>query len=509
MKLLGRRKDSPLTDLFVWEGNPLPDCRPLIGTFRNLLKAMQLTQTMSLQQKLAPQLIQSLQLLQLPTLELEQLIRQELELNPMLELEEQEEILQEEEARDEEEGPEAEEELSSDFDEEDWTEYLEDGFNMAGDSFREFERKDEQQERRREIKDTETLMDRLHFQLHMGVSTPEERGIGEFILGNLDGNGYLVFPMKEVAENLNVSVKEVERVLTVIQGFDPPGIAARDLRECLMIQLTEKRLKHSLAMKIVRDHFEDWTKWRHRELCRNLKISEDAFRDAIEVISSLNPKPGAELFAEMSRTIIPDITIEKVDEDYVVVMNDRFTPSLRVSPTYYTLLKDPKQSASGAKTFILERLDRARWLINSIEQRRSTILKVVNAIVKNQRDFLEHGIPSLKPMVLQDVAEEIEMHASTVSRVTNGKYVQTPQGVFELKFFFDNKVVSMEGEDLSVKSVRDRIRQLIGNEEPKKPLNDQKIVDLLNEEGIDVARRTVAKYRDNMRIPSARFRKQL
>jgi RNA polymerase sigma-54 factor len=454
---------------------------------------MQLTQTMSLQQKLAPQLIQSLQLLQLPTLELEQLIRLELEMNPMLELEEQEEILQEEEARDEEESPEAEEELSSDFDEEDWTEYLEDGFNMAGDSFREFERKDEQQERRREIKDTETLMDRLFFQLRMGVSTPEERRIGEFILGNLDGNGYLAYPLKEVAENLNVSVKDVERVLTVIQGFDPPGIAARDLRECLMIQLTEKGLKDSLAMKIVRDHFEDWTKWRHRELCRNLKISEDAFREALEVISSLNPKPGAELFAEAPRTIIPDITIEKVDEDYVVLMNDRFTPSLRISP----------------KTFILERLDRARWLINSIEQRRSTILKVVNAIVKNQRDFLEHGIPFLKPMVLQDVAEEIEMHASTVSRVTNGKYVQTPQGVFELKFFFDNKVVSMEGEDLSVKSVRDRIRQLIENEEPKKPFSDQKIVDLLNEEGIDVARRTVAKYRDNMRIPSARFRKQL
>jgi RNA polymerase sigma-54 factor len=470
---------------------------------------MQLTQTLSLQQKLAPQLIQSLQLLQLPTLELEQLIRQELEMNPMLELEEQEEILQEEEAPDEEESPEAEEELSSDFDEEDWTEYLEDGFNMAGDTHREFEIKDEQQEWRREIKDTETLMDRLLFQLRLGVSMTEDRLIGEFILGNLDGNGYLASPLKEVAENLNVSVKNVERVLKIIQNFDPPGIAARDLRECLMIQLTEKGLKHSLAMKIVRDHFGDWTKWRHRELCRNLKISEDVFRDALEVISDLNPKPGAELFAEAPRTIIPDVTIEKVDDDYVVLLNDRSTPSLRVSATYYALLKDPKQSSADAKTFILERLDRARWLINSIEQRRSTILKVVNAIVQNQRDFLEHGIPFLKPMVLQDVADEIEMHASTVSRVTSGKYVQTPQGVFELKFFFDNKVASMEGEDLSVKSVQDRIRQLIENEQPKKPFSDQKIVDLLNEEGVDLARRTVAKYRDNMRIPSARFRKQI
>ncbi|OPX25096.1 MAG: RNA polymerase sigma-54 factor [Candidatus Latescibacterota bacterium] len=470
---------------------------------------MQLSQTLSLQQRLAPQLIQSLQLLQLPTLELEQLIRQELEMNPMLELEEHEEILQEEETRDEEESPEAEEELSSEFDEEDWTEYLEDGFNMGNDHLREFEREDEQQERRREIKDTETLMDRLLFQLHMGVSTPEDRLIGETILGNLDGNGYLASPLKEVAENLNVSVKDVERVLKIIQTFDPSGIAARDLRECLMIQLTEKGLKDSLAMKIVRDHFEDWTKWRHRELCQNLKISEDALRDAFEVISGLNPRPGADLFAETPRTIIPDVTIEKVDDDYVVLLNDRFTPSLRVSPAYYALLKDPKHTSPDAKSFILERLDRARWLINSIEQRRSTILKVVNAIIKNQRGFLEHGISFLKPMVLQDVAEEIGMHASTVSRVTSGKYVQTPQGVFELKFFFDNKVASMEGEDLSVKSVQDKIRQLIENEDPKKPLNDQKIADLLNEAGIDVARRTVAKYRDNMRIPSARYRKQL
>ncbi|MFH1008158.1 MAG: RNA polymerase factor sigma-54 [Candidatus Latescibacterota bacterium] len=470
---------------------------------------MQLSQTLSLQQKLAPQLIQSLQLLQLPTLELEQLIRQELEMNPMLELEEQEENLESEEADTEAESPDTEEELSSDFDAEDWAKYLEDGFNMGGDSSREFERRDEQEEPRREIKDTETLMDRLLFQLHMGVSDPEDRLIGEFILGDLDGNGYLSAPTEEVSEALHVSAQDVERLLRIIQRFDPPGVAARDLRECLMTQLSEKGLGDSLAMQIVRDHFEDWTKWRHRELCRDLRISEETFRDALEVICSLNPKPGAELFADTPRTIIPDVTIEKVDEEYVVLLNDRFSPSLRVSPSYYALLKDPKYTATDAKSFIVERLDRARWLINSTEQRRATILKVVYAIVKHQRAFLEHGIRFLKPMVLQDVAEEIEMHASTVSRVTSGKYVQTPQGIFELKFFFDNRVASTEGEDLSVKSVRDQIAQLIKIENPKKPLSDEKILKLLNEAGIDMARRTVAKYRDQMRIPSARFRKQL
>ena len=468
---------------------------------------MQLSQTLSLQQRLAPQLIQSLQLLQLPALELEQLIKQELELNPVLELEEDEEALSQEEAPDEEERPD-EEELTSDFDEEDWTKYLEDAYEMGSRDFGEFEKRDEE-EYRREPKEAETLMDRLSFQLPMSVSTPEERQIGEFILGNLNEDGYLSCSVEEIAESLGGSVEDVERVLEIIQTFDPPGIAARDLRECLMIQLAEKGLESSMAMKIVRDHFEDWIKWHHPQLVQDLKISEDELRNALKVISSLNPKPGVELFAEEPRTIVPDVTVEKIDGEYVVILNDRFTPSLRISRTYYALLKAPKTISSEAKAFILERLDKARWLINSIEQRRSTILKVVNAIVRNQYDFLENGISYLKPMVLQDVADEIEMHASTVSRVTSGKYVQTPQGVFELKFFFDSKVASMEGEDLSVKSVMDRMRHLIGDEDPQKPLSDQQIVHLLNEEGIDIARRTVAKYRDKMRIPSGRYRKQL
>ena len=468
---------------------------------------MQLTQTLSLQQKLAPQLIQSLQLLQLSALELEQLIKQELELNPVLELEEDEEPPSQEEAPDEEERPD-EEELTSDFDEEDWTKYLEDAYEMGSRDFGEFEKRDEE-EYRREPKETETLMDRLLFQLRMSVSTPKEQQIGEFILGNLNGDGYLTCPVDEIAESLSVPVEDVERVLEIIQTFDPPGIAARDLRECLMIQLTEKGLEDSLAMKIVRDHFEDWIKWHHPQLAQDLNISEDELRDALEVISSLNPKPGAELFAEEPRTIVPDVTVEKIDGEYIVILNDRFAPSLRISPAYVALLKDPKTTSSEAKTFILERLNRARWLINSIEQRRSTILKVMNAIIRNQRDFLENGIHYLKPMVLQDVADEIGMHASTVSRVTSGKYVQTPQGVFELKFFFDSKLASMEGEELSVKSVMDRIRHLIEHEDPQMPLSDQQIGDLLNQEGIDIARRTVAKYRDNMRIPSARYRKKI
>ena len=485
---------------------------------------LRISQNLSLQQKMAPQLIQSLQLLQMSTLELEMEIKQQMELNPLLEEGmDQEESSQEAEA-DADDGLKEEEELPDDMEQIDWDALLEDQFDQGSYNSERteydpnWETDREPQENR--ITVIPPLVDQLRDQLVLDDLTKRQVEIGEFIIGNLDDKGYLGCSVEDIVEGLDLPAEEIEQVLGIIQGFDPPGVAARDLRECLMLQLRllEDERRH-LALEIVRDHMEDLTKRRFTRITRALGISEDDLRDALDLIENLQPYPGSPstsdyaglltLETEVSY-ITPDIIVEKVGVEWVVSLSDGTLPSLRINGSYSQLLKDPRRNGKDeVKTYVTKKLNDARWLINAIHQRRTTMLKVANYIVRMQMPFFEHGPARLKPMVLQDVADAVEMHVSTISRVSNGKYMQSPHGVFELKYFFDSKVSTDSGEDVSARSVKERISRLIEDEDKTKPLSDQEIADVLGKESLQIARRTVAKYRDQLGINSQRYRKAL
>ncbi|MGY8823039.1 MAG: RNA polymerase factor sigma-54 [Candidatus Latescibacterota bacterium] len=482
---------------------------------------------MSLQQKMAPQLIQSLQLLQMSTLELELEIKQQLELNPLLE-ESMEQLEESEEPKEEVEAVKEEEELPQETEEVDWDAMLDEQFDTGSynserteyDPNWEVDR--EPQENR--ITTIPPLVERLHEQLALSDLPIEDREIGELIIGNLDDRGYLGCPLGEVAADLDVEDADVEQVLRVIQTFEPPGIAARDLRESLLIQLALNNEPFAeLALEIVRDHMEDLTRRRLTRITRALGISNDVLKDALAVIEGLQPYPGSMSSSDYNGLltmdtevsyITPDLIVEKEGEVWVVSLTDGTLPSLRINAVYTDLLKKPKKKKKKkgpdeVKTYVSKKLNDARWLINAIHQRRTTMLKVANYLVRAQMGFFEHGSSHLRPMVLQDVADEVEMHVSTISRVSNGKYMQTPHGVFELKYFFDSKVSTDVGEDVSARSVKDKIARMVADENKSKPLSDQEIADELGKDGLRIARRTVAKYRDQLQIASQRYRKEL
>ena len=485
---------------------------------------LRISQNLSLQQKMAPQLIQSLQLLQMATLDLELYLKQELELNPLLEegLELEEEVEEVEEKP--EEGLKEEEELPKEAEEVDLDALLEDQFDQNEynserteyDPNWEVDR--EPQENR--ITAIPPLMEQLQEQLALTDLDEAERQIGEFILGSLDERGYLACSTLDIAEVMGVDIEGVERVLQVVQSFDPPGVAARDLRECLIIQLKQEQGRVAeTALQIVRQYMDDMTKRRFSRITRGLGISNDELKTAMQFIEGLQPYPGSVSSSDYNNlltldmdvtSVIPDIVVEKSCEEWIVAPTDGHLPPLRVNKEYEELLKDGKSNGKDeVHSYVSEKLNDARWLINAIHQRRATMLKVSRYIVQAQIDFFEDGPAHLKPMVLQDVADAVEMHVSTISRVSNGKYMQTPHGVFELKYFFDSRLSTDDGEDVSARSVKQRIAQLVEEEDKAEPLSDQEIGNILSKDGLKIARRTVAKYRDQLKIPSQRYRKEL
>ena len=490
------------------------------------------TQSQLLQQKLAPQLIQSLRLLQLPTLELAELIQQELEINPLLEIDEdvtldleqeepKAELDDETENEDQDEEPVEElefedpdlDKLNSDvFDEQDWDHYLnESGYASPREEF-ESNTEDWHNDRTTE----KTLRDSLLEQVAITDLSPSDRIIAEYLIGNIGEDGFLGCSTGEVADELGVNLDNVECVLDIIQTFDPVGVGARNLQECLLIQLKEKNITNGLVANVVRNHLDDWINRRFSQISQALDTSVDDMRVVEEVLASLNPKPNIEPERELNLNhVIPDLEVQKIGDEYVVSLTDHTLPELRISPMYRTLLRQSDKSGRNdpelreTKKFVVEKLNSARWFINAIHQRRATMLKVMRCIVENQVQFFERGPGFLKPMVLQEVADKVQMHISTISRVSNGKYVQTPHGVYELKYFFDGGLSRYDGDDVSARSVKEKIAKLIGGEDVQNPLSDQHISDMLREEGIHIARRTVAKYRDQLNISSARLRKAL
>jgi len=462
---------------------------------------MKLTLQTKLQQILAPQLIQSLQLLQVPVLELEQILKQELQVNPLLEeIEEVEEEQTEETDEEEEEEQELEEEKI------DWDDYLQDGYD--GGYNVKAERDTEELPEKVPISRL-TFSDYLLSQLHLMSISERELEIGEFIIGNIDDRGYLTLSLEEIARIMDASLEECQKVLEIIQTFEPSGVGARDLRESLLIQLRERGIDDPVAKAIVENHLDKIDRKSIAQLAKTLKVNPSQVQDAMERLSSLSPNPGFGYVTMDPEIIVPDLIVEKVDERYVAVLNDKNIPRLRVSSLYKNLLSKSGHAPEETKNYVKEKLNAARWLIKSIDQRRSTMLKVMNYLIYAQRNFFERGISELKPMTLQEVAEATGLHISTISRVVNNKYVQTPRGIFQLKYFFGSKVESSDGDEISSKSVKDKISNMIMKEDPQKPLSDQKITDMLRAEGLQVARRTVAKYREQLKILPARFRKRV
>jgi RNA polymerase sigma-54 factor len=352
--------------------------------------------------------------------------------------------------------------------------------------------------------------------------------IAEEFIGNVDEDGYLKASLEEITDGVNDMIKqaaeqsdvamddlplytpdEAAEMLEMIQNLDPPGVGARDLRECLMLQLKEAGLEHSVPYRLVRDCFDELINHRWSEISKRFGISPSDVQKAADEIQKLDPKPGIKYSDLSDNYIIPDLIVEKIDQKYIIVLNDANLPRLKISKTYQEIARDKKKFDGENKEFISNKLNSANWMIQAIEQRRQTMLKVMNYIVERQREFFEKGVQFLKPLTLREVAEVINMHESTVSRVTNEKFVQTPRGVLPLKFFFSSGLSTTAGEDVSARGIKAQIQKLVADEDAKHPLTDQAIVNILKHNGVQIARRTVAKYRDQLGVLSARMRKRV
>ncbi len=347
------------------------------------------------------------------------------------------------------------------------------------------------------VRSVNSLTDHLDEQLRFTVEDPLVRRIGNEIIGNLDEDGYLRAELGEIAERCQTTLEQVEKVLRLIQAFDPPGVAARSIQECLLIQLKTDPNPDPVSVEIVEDHFDELSRRRYPDIARALKLPLDRVMESVEEIMGLEPKPGRRFGGADSRYIVPDVVVHKMGTEYVVVLNEDGIPRLRVNSLYRSLLRN---NGDEARAYVEQKLRSAVWLIKSVDQRQRTLRKVTQSIVKFQRDFLDKGLPCLRPLSLRDVGEDIGMHESTISRVTTNKYVETPQGLFELKFFFHSGIASGDGEMVSSVSVKKMIQDLLANEDPAKPLSDQEVAQILKGRGLTIARRTVAKYREELGI---------
>jgi RNA polymerase sigma-54 factor len=501
-----------------------------------------LSQHTGLRQELRinPRLYQAMDMLYMPMMDLQQHLKTELLTNPFLELlepEEEEQDQQETKNEQEKEKQEKEQEI-------DWEEILLNGFDVGG-----VKPLYEDQEYLEPVSVQQPdLIDHLREQLQLMHLTPRQQLLGEEFLGNINDEGYLTASLEEIIGSVNNLIDahqksaadgedreeddraeepapakepgtgepvrffepaEVEEMLAMMQRLDPPGVAARDLRECLLLQLKEAAETESLAYRLVAEAFPDLIAHRWNDLAKRFGIEPQKVQAAADSLARFDPKPGLKYSNRSDGYIIPDLIVAKIDGKYHVTLNDTGVPRLRLSKSYQDVARDKKQLTQENREFIAQKMNSANWMIQAIEQRRQTMLKVMNFIVDRQRAFFEKGVEYLKPLTLREVAEVISMHESTVSRVTNEKYVQTPRGVLPLKFFFSSALTTASGEDASARSIRAKLEKMVADEDPGKPLTDQQIVHLFKEQGIQIARRTVAKYRDQLGILPARMRKRV
>lgn len=446
---------------------------------------------------MTPELRQAIVVLQLSTLELADYIQQELQENPVLEVRDDGEVAASIEPREE----------VDPFDI-DWQEYFQDGSDLGYVRGPREELPDWYHYQENFLTGQPTLQDHLLLQLQIAATSPHQLVIGNFLIGNLDSNGYLKISLKEAASLLKVPQAAVWQVLDLIQHFDPPGVGARDLVECLLLQLRQRGEAPAGTEKIIRGFLADVAEGRLARIARRLNMSLPAVQAAVDYIRSLDPKPGRSFGGSLdNRYIVPDVIIERVGQEYVVLINDLAMPRLGINPVYQALLRQEAACDSQTKQFIESKLNAAAWLIRSLEQRRLTVYRVVDCLVKEQREFLDKGLKYLKPLTMRQVAAILGIHESTVSRATANKYVQTPHGVFELKFFFASGV-EKRGGAAAAESIKKMIAEAITREDPASPLTDQQLQEMLQQQGIRISRRTVAKYRDEQGIPAAAKRKR-
>ncbi len=476
------------------------------------------------EQRINPRLYQAMELLHLPLLDLQQRLKQEMSENPFLEEAEgdtEQEIELDQESSDEDE------------DEVDWESILLDGFDAGG-------RRAQHEAREFDIPTPSRppdLRDHLEDQLQLLTLSGREQRIAQEIVGNIDDDGFLRCSPEEMTQALNAwleeirsealdvysayspdeldrlfepfRVEEVEAVLEVVQDLDPPGVGARDLRESLLIQLRESHEGDELVRVLVDEHFQDLLNHRWSNIARALEVAPRVVQDTADLLAKLDPKPGLRYSPEPEHYIVPDLIVEKISGEYMVFANDTTMPHLRLARSYQEVAQDKRLFRGENKDFIKKKLNSASWMIQAIEQRRQTMLKVMQCIVERQRDFFEKGVQHLHPLTLREVGDHIGMHESTVSRVTNEKFVQTPRGVFSLKYFFSSGLSTTSGSEISARGVKAKMQALISEEDSHKPLTDMALVRLLRADGVRIARRTVAKYRDQLGILSARMRKRL
>ena len=458
---------------------------------------------------LTPALQQAIKLLPMTTVELVEVLTQEVVENPMLE-EVLDEELQPPETASTAEKPEepADAEKQDSWDDADYEyffgDYMDDGYRARVP---------------REVKELppientlssqSSLADHVMWQLSLQTKDddPLAREIGAAIIGNLDDDGYLVASVEEIAAMGNWSLVEVERVLRVVQSFDPIGVAARGLQECLLLQIEHLGLNGTGSETIVREHLKLLQNHQGQEIARRMDMSVAELKHHIDVIRQLDPKPGSRYNPTASQFVIPDVHVVKVEDRYVVVLNEDGMPRLRISPVYRRLLDKKNKNSEETRAYVKEKYRSALWLIKSVDQRQKTIFKVATSIITFQTEFLDRGIEYLRPLVLRDVANDIGMHESTVSRVVNNKYMHTPQGVFEMKYFFHSGISSAYGDSVSSVTIKQRIRKIIEAENADRPLSDSRIMALLRDGGLVLARRTIAKYREELKIPTSSQRK--
>jgi RNA polymerase sigma-54 factor len=481
---------------------------------------LELKQAPKLVQQLVitPQLQQAIRLLQLTRLELVDMITQEMKENPLLEeVEEGKDSFDEEGQAPAEKAEEpvpvtehtgevkGEGEGTDEFD---WENYLE-NYNLAP-LLRQGEQDGEERPSFENfVSKGTTLFDHLYWQLHLSHFNDEELRIGTWIIGNLDEDGYLKASLDEFVAESGFPLEKVEGVLRQIQEFEPIGVAARDLKECLLIQLNQLSPRDPVAEKIVQEHLSLLKNRNYPAIAKRLSVSVERVNRAASLISRLEPKPGRAYGSDIAQEIIPDVYVYKLEGEYVVSLNEEGVPQLKVNSYYRRILAEGRNAQQEDRRYIQEKLRSALWLIRSIDQRQRTIYKVAKSIVKFQKDFLDQGVQYLKPLVLRDVAEDIQMHESTISRVTNSKYIHTPQGIYELKFFFNAGIPSVQGEAMASESVKSLLKEIIGQENPKKPYSDEKLVQMLRERNIHIARRTISKYREVMKILSSSERRRV
>lgn len=468
---------------------------------------------MSQQLVMTPQLQQAIKLLQMSRMELTETITEEMETNPALEEAVGQDGTSEENVAEGNEKEQSKEDTTVDVatadvaeSEINWDQYI-DSYSASDYKVRNYDR-EEFPSYENIVKSKDTLSDHLMWQLQVSNLTEGERVVAEFMIGNIDDDGYLKVSIDEVANTLSVEAEYAEDVLLVVQAFDPLGIASRDLKECLLTQAKYLGLEGGLVVEIIQNHLLDIESRRLPVIAKSTKSSMDKVIAAVKVITAMEPRPGRPFAEDTAQYITPDLYVHKVDGEYVITQNDDGIPKLRVS-NYYREVLEKGMDKGAAKEYVQDKVRSALWLIKSIQQRMRTIYRVMESILKFQRDFFDQGVESLKPLVLKDVADDIGMHESTISRVTNNKFVQTPQGIFELKFFFNSGISRYGGAAIASESVKEKIRQLILVENVKKPLSDQAIVELLKKSDVNIARRTVTKYREMLGIASSSKRKKL